>query len=125
MYCEDGLSKNCTAGYWCSLNSQTACGGVNVFCPKGSNKPIPVEKSFYSIPEDDSRTLYRTGQKPCPPGQLLHDTISNQMFKNSSPEYSYCVQVMFATMELGPYVRLAVFALAGADMRALLKHTAI
>ena len=44
----------CPPGFFCTdKKSMFPCGSVDVFCPRGSFKPTPVQHGYYSIGVDD------------------------------------------------------------------------
>ena len=72
---DETCSGPCIAGYFCPPGSSNTtlrpCGGVNFFCPYGSQAPAQVAVGFYSVGignEVHGSILNRVAQKICEPG---------------------------------------------------------
>jgi hypothetical protein len=51
----------CSAGYYCS-GVKRPCGGVGLYCPKGSGKPLSVTAGYFTTPVNVSKELKRESQ---------------------------------------------------------------
>eukprot|EP00947_MAST-08B_sp_MAST-8B-sp1_P002249 g2249.t1 len=68
----DAKTGVCQAGYYCATGSSTTespCGGADVYCPRGSAAPLPVQQGYYSLPLDEDEDLRWSVQR-CEPGYL-------------------------------------------------------
>eukprot|EP00501_MAST-03F_sp_TOSAG23-6_P002544 GSMAST32.ASY1.ANO1.2683.1 assembled CDS len=66
---EKTCEGNCSEGYYCPTGSITStakqCGGISVYCPAASPKPIKVSIGFYTTKGGKNT---RSSQVICPPG---------------------------------------------------------
>ena len=71
------------------MPTQYACGGADVYCPRGSSAPQYVREGFYT-PEDEHEEL-KTTQILCPPGSYcqkgLRAPCPASRFGSSSGQY--------------------------------------
>ena len=80
---QNALESLCKEGYYCEEGSITMthkeCGGIDVYCPRGSVTPTPVDEGYYTVgPTSTTRThqliceagYFCTGgvKVMCPPG---------------------------------------------------------
>lgn len=65
-----GNCDDCKAGYACPPRSKEdrECGGINLYCPKGTDKVLVVGEGHYTTPETDGTTTTRQGQAVCEAG---------------------------------------------------------
>eukprot|EP00937_MAST-01D_sp_MAST-1D-sp2_P000718 g718.t1 len=65
-----GIGKS--AGWWCSAENRTECGGTGFYCPGGtglqSATKHAVAVGHYTTPEGEAYKTFRTGQRACEPG---------------------------------------------------------
>ena len=76
----------CLAGFYCpsypgppSTNAaQKKCGGIHLFCPEGSARPLYVSVGHYSLGGENSgenSVNVRTDQNKCPPGSWCQSGV--------------------------------------------------
>ena len=57
----DACCKICDAGYYCA-DSKLPCGGIGLYCPEGSGKPVVVTSGFFTTPKNASKEMTREDQ---------------------------------------------------------------
>jgi hypothetical protein len=66
-----GTGAKCPVGYYCNVTRCGApqpCGGVELYCPSGSAKPVSVTPGYFTLPNDPTSESTREDQAQCPAG---------------------------------------------------------